>query len=68
MSRAGWHYGSVDAARSDAGVGDQTDECRNGTVDCPGPDADVDALPCFRCLLDGADGDRSVATDGGEKA
>ncbi|WP_395166322.1 hypothetical protein [Natrinema pallidum] len=65
MSRAGWHYGSVDAVRSEAGVADQSDECRNGTEGCPGPDADVDDLPCLECLADASDGDREVATDGG---
>ncbi|WP_226043434.1 hypothetical protein [Natrinema sp. DC36] len=66
MSRAGWHYGSVDAVRSEGGVGGQTDDCRNGTHGCPGPDADVDALPCMDCFLEGSDnGDREVATDGG---
>lgn len=57
----------VDAVRSEAGVGDQTDECRSGTEGCPGPDADVGELPCWQCLTEGADGDRSVATDGGER-
>lgn len=66
MSRA-WHHASVDAVRCEGGIGDQSDECRNGTHGCPGPDADVDALPCMECFLEGDDGDgnREVATDGG---
>ncbi|UHQ96420.1 hypothetical protein [Natrinema halophilum] len=67
MSRA-WHHANVDAVRNEAGVADQSDECRNGTTGCPGPDADVDALPCMTCFLEGDDaGDRGVATDGGER-
>ncbi|WP_207891212.1 hypothetical protein [Natrarchaeobius oligotrophus] len=58
------HYQSVDAVRNEAGVGDQSNECVNGTEGCPGPDTNVPELPCFECLLE-ADGDREVATDGG---
>jgi len=38
-----------------AGVGDQDDECVNGTVACPGPDPDADVWPCFECFLAGVD-------------
>lgn len=62
-----WHYGSVDAVRNQAGVADQSDGCRNGTEGCAGPDADVDELPCFECLIEGSDSHRGVATDGGER-
>ncbi|MFB1066478.1 hypothetical protein [Natrinema sp. H-ect4] len=63
-----WARADVDAVRNQAGVGEQSDECRNGTDGCPGPDADVDALPCMECFLEGdGAGDRGVATDGGER-
>ncbi|GAA1280320.1 MULTISPECIES: hypothetical protein [Actinomycetes] len=61
-----WYHPSADAVRQQAGVGDQTDECTNGTEGCPGPNADVGELPCLECLA-GADAGREVATDGGEK-
>lgn len=60
------HYGDVDRVRSEAGIGDQDDTCRNGTEGCPGPNADVGKLPCFECLLEGDDR-AEVATDGGER-
>jgi len=63
MSR--WSCAIVDAVRSEAGVADQSDECRNGTDGCVGPNADVDELPCLSCLLEGDGGGRRVATDGG---
>lgn len=63
-----WARADVDAVRSEAGVAEQSNECRNGTEGCPGPDADVDALPCFSCLLEAGEGNREVATDGGDQA
>ena len=65
MSR--WHHATVDAVRNEAGVADQSGECRNGTVGCVCPNADVDGLPCLSCLAEGDDGDRQVATDGGQR-
>ena len=65
---ASWARASVDAVRNEAGVADQSNECTNGTEGCPGPDADVDVLPCFACLIEASeDGGQTVATDGGEK-
>lgn len=42
-----------DAIRTLAGVGDQDPTCPNGTLGCPGPDADASELPCAGCFLSG---------------
>jgi len=43
----------VKSVRQYAGVGDQSDACRNGTVGCPGETVG-DELPCSACFLNGA--------------
>lgn len=48
----GWHYADAHTSRQRAGVGDQSNACANGTEGCPGPNADVGALPCPACFLD----------------
>jgi hypothetical protein len=42
---------AVESVRQYAGVGDQSDSCRHGTVGCPGETVG-DELPCFSCLSD----------------
>lgn len=45
--------GEVHATVADAGVSDQEDNtCRNGTPRCPGPNANVPALPCSACFFE----------------
>lgn len=61
------HYAGVHSARQQAGVGGQSDECKHGTTDCPGPNAETGVLPCLRCLLEYHDNDSAIATDGGER-
>lgn len=66
-ARANWARADVDAVRQESGVADQSNECKNGAEGCPGPDAGVGELPCPECFLEGDDGDREVAADGGER-
>lgn len=62
--RASWARADAHSVRQEAGVADQSDECKNGNERCP----DENGLPCLDCLLDGmADADREVATDGGDE-